>query len=138
MLDHDHFLVVMMPIVTMMMTTLLDHNLVRVGGSRHWHDQPDRRHCGQSQNNLAHTVLLEGFFLTAGERRCAIAVPGTADLFAEQPFSLPMPYEASGVGLAAGGSIWKVAAVMQVVVNVPVVATAATRLSRPKVFSAAA
>ena len=49
------------------------------------------------------------------------------------------PYDsASGVGLAAGGSIPKVAAVRQVIEKLPVDATSATKASRPIVFSAAA
>ena len=47
-------------------------------------------------------------------------------------------YSASGVGLADGGSILNVAAVRQVIEKPPVVATSATRLSSPIVFSAAA
>ena len=45
---------------------------------------------------------------------------------------------ASGVGLSAGGSMPNVFAVMQVIEKLPVVATAATKLSVPKSFSAAA
>src|SRR5260221_12780727 len=45
-------------------------------------------------------------------------------------------YSASGVGLSAGGSIPNVAAVMQVIEKLPVVATSATRLSSPMAFSA--
>jgi hypothetical protein len=45
--------------------------------------------------------------------------------------------DASGVGLAAGGSMPNVLAVRQVIEKLPVVATSATRLSRPMVFSAA-
>ncbi len=40
--------------------------------------------------------------------------------------------------MSAGGSTSNVAVVMQVIEKLPVVATAATRLSSPKVFSAAA
>ncbi len=47
-------------------------------------------------------------------------------------------YCASGIGLSAGGSIWNVAAVRQVVEKAPTVATNATRCSNPIVFSAAA
>jgi hypothetical protein len=47
-------------------------------------------------------------------------------------------YGASGVGLSAGGSMPNVFAVMQVIEKLPVVATAATKLSVPKSFSAAA
>lgn len=47
-------------------------------------------------------------------------------------------YSANGVGLAGGGSIPKVTAVRQVIEKLPVVATSATRLSSPIVFSAAA
>jgi hypothetical protein len=46
--------------------------------------------------------------------------------------------DASGVGLAAGGSMPNVLAVRQVIEKLPVVATSATRLSSPMVFSAAA
>jgi len=44
----------------------------------------------------------------------------------------------SGIGLAAGGSIPKVLAVIQVIEKLPIEATNATRLSNPIVFSAAA
>ena len=44
----------------------------------------------------------------------------------------------AGVGLAAGGSTPNELAVMQVIEKLPVVATSATRLSTPMVFSAAA
>ncbi len=47
-------------------------------------------------------------------------------------------YSASGVGLAAGGSIPNVLAVMQVMEKLPIEATSATRLSSPIDFSAAA
>src|SRR5262249_46358779 len=47
-------------------------------------------------------------------------------------------YPASGAGSFAGGSIWNVAAVMQVIENAPTAATSVTRLSSPIVFSAAA
>ena len=46
-------------------------------------------------------------------------------------------YSASGVGLAAGGSIPNVLAVIQVIEKLPIDATSATRLSNPIVFSAA-
>jgi hypothetical protein len=49
-----------------------------------------------------------------------------------------VPYSASGVGLFGGGSIWNVAAVRHVIEKLPTVATSATRLSSPMVFSAAA
>src|SRR5215472_13913419 len=48
------------------------------------------------------------------------------------------PYSASGIGSLAGGSIWNVAAVRHVIEKLPTVATRATRLSSPIVFSAAA
>ena len=48
-----------------------------------------------------------------------------------------MRYGASGVGLSAGGSMPNVFAVMHVIEKLPVVATAATRLSMPRSFSAA-
>ena len=47
-------------------------------------------------------------------------------------------YSASGVGLAAGGSIPNVLAVMQVIEKLPIEATSATRLSSPIDFAAAA
>ena len=47
-------------------------------------------------------------------------------------------YPASGAGSFAGGSIWNVAAVMQVIENAPTAETSVTRLSSPMVFSAAA
>src|SRR5262249_35005771 len=47
-------------------------------------------------------------------------------------------YSASGVGLSAGGSTANALAVMQVIENVPVAATNATRSASPIVFSAAA
>ncbi len=40
--------------------------------------------------------------------------------------------------MSAGGAIWNVLAVMQVIEKLPVVATSATRSGNPKVFSAAA
>src|SRR5215469_14634733 len=46
-------------------------------------------------------------------------------------------YSASGVGLAAGGSIPNVLAVIHVIEKLPIDATSATRLSNPIVFSAA-
>jgi len=46
-------------------------------------------------------------------------------------------YSASGIGLAAGGSIPNVLAVIQVIEKLPIDATSATRLSNPIVFSAA-
>jgi hypothetical protein len=45
---------------------------------------------------------------------------------------------ASGIGSLAGGSIWNVAAVRQVIEKLPTVATSATSLSSPIVFFAAA
>ena len=47
-------------------------------------------------------------------------------------------YSVSGVGLAAGGSMPKVLAVIQVIEKLPIEATNATRLSNPIVFSPAA
>src|SRR5262249_372708 len=47
-------------------------------------------------------------------------------------------YCASGIGLSAGGSIWKVPAVRHVIEKAPTVATSATRCSSPIVLSAAA
>jgi hypothetical protein len=47
-------------------------------------------------------------------------------------------YSASGVGLAAGGSIPNVLAVMQVIEKLPIDATSATKASSPMVACAAA
>src|SRR5262249_37569400 len=47
-------------------------------------------------------------------------------------------YSASGAGSLAGGSIWNGAAVRHVIEKLPIVATRATTLSSPMVFSAAA
>jgi hypothetical protein len=52
--------------------------------------------------------------------------------------SCPTAYPASGIGSSACGSIWNVAAVMQVMENAQTAATSVTRLSSPIAFSAAA
>src|SRR6266851_4702584 len=64
---------------------------------------------------------------------CASATTGR-----EQSQQSSLPYFASGVGLAASGSITNVLAVIQVIEKLPIEATSATRLSSPIVFSAVA
>ncbi len=61
-----------------------------------------------------------------------------SDFLAHAFLFVVISYGASGVGLSAGGSMPNVFAVMQVIEKLPVVATAATRLSMPRSFSAAA
>jgi hypothetical protein len=53
------------------------------------------------------------------------------------PTAALQSYSASGVGLAAGGSIPNVLAVIQVIEKLPIEAVNATRLSNPIAFSAA-
>ncbi len=63
---------------------------------------------------------------------------GRTGIRARQRSGAVTRYGASGVGLSAGGSMPNVFAVMHVIEKLPVVATAATKLSMPKSFSAAA
>jgi hypothetical protein len=65
------------------------------------------------------------------------AFGGKADIARTSANVCSARYSASGVGLAAGGSIPNVLAVIQVIEKLPIDATSATRLSNPIVFSAA-